>query len=78
MDRTFKSSESMLKIILDDEDLTKYGGYEKSSYRTLDDAFSSDNVIVVTVAKLISGQNSNLTRTAIYNEVFNYLTNNLV
>lgn len=73
MENRFTNSDRMLQIVLSDEKLSEYGGYNFADYETLDKALSSDNPTVVAVAKIINGLKRGSTEREIYNEVSNYL-----
>ena len=77
MESRFTNSDKMLQIVLSDEKLAEYGEYNPADYETVDQALSSDNLIVVAVAKIINGLRYNNTEKEIYNEVSSYLKNNI-
>lgn len=77
MKNTFSNSDRMLHIVLSDERLANYGEYNCSDYKTIDQALSSSNPIVVAVAKIIDRLHNNYTEKEIYNEVSNHLRNTL-
>ena len=72
------NSDKMLQIVLSDERLIAYGEYNIADYETMDKALSSENAVVVAVAKIINGLRMNSSENEIYNEVSNYLKNNLL
>lgn len=72
------NSDKMLQIILSDSKLAEYGEYNPADYETIEDALISENTIVVAVAKMIQGFQRNYSEKEIYNEVSNYLKNNLI
>lgn len=78
MESRFTNSDRMLKIVLSDEKLIAYGEYNIADYETIDQALASDNATVVAVAKIIKGLSNKLSENEIYNEVSNYLKNNLI
>lgn len=78
MESIFTNSDRMLQIVLSDESLAPYGEYNYTDYQTIDQALSSDNPIVVAVAKIINGLSYKNSEKEIYNEVSNYLKNNIV
>ncbi len=78
MDNRFTNSDMMLQSILNDEQLIAYGEYNVSDYETIDQALNSDNTVVVAVAKIIIGFRRNSSENEIYNEVSNYLKNNII
>lgn len=78
MERTFTNSDRMLQIVLSDEKLVAYAEYDYAEYQTIDQALSSGNPIVVAVAKIINGLHCKNSDKEIYNEVSNYLKNNIL
>lgn len=78
MDNRFTNSDKMLQIVLSDKNLIAYGKYNIEDYETIDQALNSDNLIVVAVAKIINGLRRNSSENEIYNEVSNYLKNNII
>jgi len=72
------NNDKMLQIVLGDQKLVEYGEYNPADYETIEHALISENTIVVSVAKLIQGFQRNSSDKEIYNEVSNYLKNNLV
>lgn len=78
MDNRFTNSDRMLQTILSDEKLIAYGEYNVADYETIDQALNADNPIVVAVAKIINGLRRNSSENEIYNEVSNYLKNNII
>ena len=78
MDNRCTNSDKMLQTVLSDEKLIAYGEYNVADYETIDQALNADNAVVVAVAKIISGLRRNSSENEIYNEVSNYLKNNIV
>lgn len=78
MNNRFTNSDRMLQIVLNNEQLIAYGEYNVADYETVDQALNADNPIVVAVAKIINGLRKNSSENEIYNEVSNYLKNNIV
>jgi hypothetical protein len=72
------NSDRMLQVVLSDIKLVTYGEYNPTDYETIDDALTSESTIVVAVAKMILGLERRLSEKEIYNEVNNYLRNNLI
>jgi hypothetical protein len=75
------NAERMLNAVLSDERLCKEYDIDPSEYTDLDDALSSDNPVVVAVAKIIGdlkGSNEQSTFSRLYKELFNYLNDNLL
>lgn len=78
MNNRFTNSDRVLQTILSDEKLIAYGEYNVADYETIDQALNADNPIVVAVAKIINGLRRNSSENEIYNEVSNYLKNNII
>lgn len=72
------NNDRMLRTILSDESLIKYGQYNPDDYSNLEKALCADNPIVVAVAKIIHGLRNGTTEKEIYNELNNYLSKNLI
>jgi len=71
------NTDKIIAAVLDDSQLTEYGNYAPYDYTDLEAAETSSNPIVVAVAKIVKGVNDGYSDTAIYNEVSNYLKNNI-
>lgn len=69
------NSDRLLASVIGDPQLVKLGDYNPTEYESLDDALSSSNAVVRAIALLIIGGNKS--ETQIYNEISNYLINNL-
>ena len=69
------NSDRLLASVIDDPQSVKMGDYNPADYESLDDALSSSNAVVKAIALLIVGGNKS--ETQIYNEISNYLINNL-
>lgn len=78
MESRFTNNDRMLQIVLSDEKLIAYGEYNVVDYETIDQALASENATVVAVAKIINGLRNRSSENEIYNEVSNFLKNNLV
>lgn len=78
MENKFTNSDRMLQTVLSDEKLIAYGEYNAADYETIDQALNADNFVVVAVAKIINGLRRNSSENEIYNEVSNYLKNNII
>ncbi len=72
------NGDRMLQVVLADPKLALFGEYNPVDYETIEDAIASDRPIVVAVAKMILGLERKLSSKEIYNEVNNYLKNNLI
>ena len=72
------NNDRMLQVVLNDLNLASYGEYNPSDYETIEEALASDKPIVVAVAKMIQGLQRKSSDKEIYNEVNNYLRNNLI
>jgi hypothetical protein len=71
------NDDRMLQIVLSDQRLSDYGGYNPSDYETISDALNSECATVVAVAKFIQGVQRGYSSKEIYTEVQNYLKLNL-
>lgn len=76
--RNLTNSDKMLQIVLSDPKLSEHGEYDAFDYETIECALSSDNAIVVAVAKMIVGIQRGSSEKEIYNEVSNHLKSNLI
>lgn len=75
------NKDKMLRLVLSDEKLCKLYEYNLEDFRSIDDALDSDNPIVVAVAKIIQGIDANPDKgiyKEVYNEVVNYLNQNIL
>ncbi len=73
--------DKMLRMVLDDQKLREAYGYAQDDYETIHDALSSENAIVVAVAKIImelNGSDDPTEQKRVYKTVFTYLNNNLL
>ncbi|MCY4561540.1 MAG: hypothetical protein OXC03_04380 [Flavobacteriaceae bacterium] len=71
------NKERMLKLVLSDENLSSIYQFNAEDYSSLDDAFYSDNIAVVSVAKIIDGISDKRSFTPTYNDVRRYLNQNV-
>ncbi|MDR0507989.1 MAG: hypothetical protein LBH32_14395 [Dysgonamonadaceae bacterium] len=76
------NEDKMLQLVLSDNNLSSFYEYNAADYQSVLDALQSDNPVVVAVAKIIRGISGiglyNGNKKEIYNEVFNYLNQNLL
>jgi hypothetical protein len=75
------NEDKMLKLVLSDHNLSSFYEYNNEDYQCVSDALKSDNPVVVAVAKIIRGIDLNSdkgTHKSVYQEVFNYLNQNLL
>jgi hypothetical protein len=75
------NEDKMLRIILSDSKLSSYYEYNAGDFPTIECALRADNPIIVAVAKIIRGLNGSFDKSIqkeIYNEVFNYLNQNIL
>lgn len=77
MAKHLTNSDKILQSVLYDQKLCKQYNYEPSDYETISDALVSDMPIVCAVAKIIDGNENKSTEREIFNEVSNYLKNNI-
>ena len=71
----------MLHLVLDDRKLQELYDYDESEYEDFDTALSSDNVVVVAVARIIKdldGSTDDSDRKRVYMTVFNYINENYI
>ena len=74
-------NDKMLRMVLDDQKLREAYDYVPEDYESINDALSSDNAIVVAVAKIIkelNGSDDPSEQNRVYKTVFTYLNNNLL
>ena len=69
------NKDRIMRSILASERLAVLGDYNSTDFDTIEDALCSDNAIVKAVAMIIMGDKK--TETQVYNEVSNYLINNI-
>lgn len=75
------NQEKMLSLVLSDANLIKFYELETSEILSISDALNSKQPIIVAIAKIIKGLNGSdvsSKQKEVYNEVFNYLNNNLL
>lgn len=75
------NNDKMLQLVLSDEKLKSFYNYNPKDYQNLHDALKADNPIVVAVGKIILEVGGNSDKSVFretYNEVVNYLNNNIL
>ncbi|MDR3326979.1 MAG: hypothetical protein LBT04_02420 [Prevotellaceae bacterium] len=75
------NEDKMLRLVLSDNNLSSFYEYNAEDYQSVSDALQSDNTVVVAVAKIIRGVAGNSdkgSQKSVYQEVFNYLNQNLL
>lgn len=75
------NEDKMLQLVLSDSKLISFYEYKPEEFQTIKDALDADNPVVVAVAKIIIGVAGNTdknTQKEVYNEVFNYLNQNIL
>jgi hypothetical protein len=75
------NEDKMLQLVLSDDKLSSFYEYNAEEYQSVSDALQSDNTVVVAVAKIIRGIAENSDKSiqkSVYQEVFNYLNQNLL
>ena len=72
-------ADKMLRAVLSDPELQKFGDYELSdvSELTVDDAVISENHTIHAVGVIIERINDKASAREVYNEVSDYLKNNI-
>jgi hypothetical protein len=71
----------MLELVLSDEKLRTFYEYDDIQFASIEQALSSENPIVVAVAKIIKGVCNNSEKgnyKEVYNEIVNYLNQNIL
>jgi hypothetical protein len=75
------NEDKMLQLVLSDKNLNLSYEYDPNEYPTIDNALKSDNPVVVAVAKIIReirGKTDKNVHREVYDEVFNYLNQNIL
>ena len=75
------NKDKMLQLVLSDSNLSSFYEYNFDDFQTIKDALESDIPVVVAVAKIIRGIKGNSEKSIqkeVYNEVFNYLNQNML
>lgn len=78
---SIEEKNKMLQLVLSENNLRALFNYNPDEIQTIDDALKCDNVIVVAVAKIINGIDGRSDKSLhkeLYNEVFNYLNQNIL
>ncbi len=73
--------DKMLRMVLEDPKLQETYGCKPEDYESVYEALSSDNAIVVAVAKIIkelNGSDDPSEQKRVYKTIFSYLNNNLL
>ena len=71
------NKDKMLQLVLSCENLSSIYQFNSEEYPTIDDALYSDNIAVVSVAKIINGISDKRSFTSTYNDVRRYLNKNV-
>jgi hypothetical protein len=77
MAKYLTNEDKILQAVLNEQSLMANTDYNPADFETISDALDSDNPYVCAVAKIIDGNERNLTEKEIYNEVSNYLKQNI-
>ncbi len=75
------NKERMLQMVLDDQKLQEFYGYDRSEYEDLCTAINSENVVVAAVARIIKdldGSTDPSVQKKVYRTVFNYINENYI
>ena len=75
------NKERMLHLVLDDRKLQELYDYDESEYEDFDTALSSENVLVVAVARILKdldGSTEESDKKRVYMTVFNYINENYI
>ena len=75
------NKEKMLKMVLDNPELTKAYHYNQQDYENLSAALDSSNPVVVAVARIImdlNGRTDDSAQREVYKKVFTYLNEHCI
>ncbi len=75
------NEDKMLHLVLSDSNLSSSYEYDPNDFQTIKEALESDIPVVVAVAKIIrgiKGSSEKSIQKEIYNEVFNFLNQNML
>ena len=75
------NEDKMLQLVLSDNNLSSFYEYNVEDFLTVQDALQADNPVIVAIAKIIRGVSGNSDKgnqKSVYQEVFNYLNQNLL
>jgi hypothetical protein len=75
------NKDKMLQLVLSDEKLSSFYEFNADDFTTVEESLNSENPIVVAVAKIIEGVARNYDKGVFketYNEVYNYLNQNIL
>lgn len=75
------NEDKMLQLVLSDNNLSSFFEYNVEDFLTVQDALQADNPVIVAIAKIIRGVAGNSDKgnqKSVYQEVFNYLNQNLL
>ena len=75
------NNNKMLQLVLSDNKLSSFYEFNPADFPTIEDALNSENPIVVAIAKIITGvggNSNNVIFKETYNEVVNYLNQNIL
>lgn len=72
--------DRMLQLVLNDVDLSSYYEYTPDDFRTIQEAFNTENPVVQVVAKIVRliENDDKSKQKEVYTEVFNELKKNLL
>jgi len=76
MEKSQSNYDRLLAAIIENPQLVSIGDYNPTDYESIDEALNSDNTVVKALAMFILSGNKS--ETQIYNEISNFLINNLV
>jgi hypothetical protein len=77
MAKYLTNEDKILQAVLKEQSLIANADYNPADFETISDALDSENPYVCAVAKIIDGNERNLTEKELYNEVSNYLKQNI-
>lgn len=73
---TKSNYDRIFEAVKGNQQLVNIGDYNPEDYESIEDALNSDNAVIKAIAMLIIYGNK--PETQVYNEISNYLINNLV
>ena len=77
MAKYLTNSDKILQAVLQNEKLADFGNFNLDNFESIEDALQSGNTIVCAIAKIIDGKNEGKTDKELYNEINNYLKENI-
>lgn len=72
------NGDKIFKAVIENPVLISYGNYNPCDYDSLQNALDAENIVISSVAKIIYYQLRGHSEREIYNEVTNFLKNNVL